>query len=137
MEKTIEKEFNLKESFVLWKQTSEKGQAYFSGVTNDGNKVVGFYVTNKKNPKQPDLQIKKDSEEFASLWCNLSKEEKKYLTGSLKTGEKIVGFFAKEEVEKRPFIRVYFKETETEEPKKKISKREKSEVKLDNNDLPF
>lgn len=136
MEKTIEKEFNLKESFVLWKNTSKEGKAYFTGQAGKGNKVTGFYNTNKKNPKEPDLRvIDKEDKEFASLWCNVGKNEKKYLSGSLKDGKKIVGFFAKVEDEKKPFIRVYLSEDKkTEEPKEtKAAKKEK----VEDNELPF
>lgn len=135
MEKTIEKEFNLKESFVLWKNTSKEGKAYFTGRTDGKSKVTGFYNTNKKNPKEPDLRvIDKEDKSFASLWCNVGKNEKKYLSGTLESGQKIVGFFAKVEDEKKPFIRVYLSEDKkAEEPKAKTTKKEKVEDK----DLPF
>lgn len=132
MEKTIEKEFKLKESFVLWKNTSKEGKAYFTGRTDGKSKVTGFYNTNKKNPKEPDLRIiDKDDKEFASLWCNVGKNEKKYLAGTLKDGKKIVGFFAKAEDEKKPFIRVYLSEDKKEATE--TSKKEKTE----GNELPF
>jgi len=137
MEKTIEKEFNLKESFVLWKNTSKEGKAYFTGQDSEKHKLTGFYNTNKKNPKEPDLRvIDKEDKEFASLWCNVDKKEKKYLSGALKTdGKRIVGFFAKEENEKRPFIRVYLSEDKREEVKEKATS--KTSKKADVKELPF
>lgn len=132
MEKTIEKEFNLKESFVLWKNTSKEGKAYFTGRAGK-DKVTGFYNTNKKNPKEPDLRvIDKEDKEFASLWCNVGKNEKKYLSGSLKEGQKIVGFFAKVEDEKKPYIRVYLSDNKKVETTDKEVKKE-----IDDKDLPF
>lgn len=133
MNNTIEKTFTLKEAFVLWKQTSKEGKPYFTGKDGNGNKVTGFYNTNKKNPKEPDLRlIDVKDEEYASLWCNLSKNDKKYLNGSLKAGEKLVGFFVKEENEKRPFIKVYFREDEQKPVEKKITKKE-----VKDSELPF
>lgn len=139
MDKTIEKTFTLKESFVLWKQESKDGNPYFRGKTPEGAKVTGFYNTKKKNPKEPDLRLidEKDNE-FASLWCNLAKNETtKYLSGSLKTGEKLIGFFAKEDDEKRPFIRVYFKEDETKQEVKKTTKKKEVAKEVDTSELPF
>lgn len=132
MEKTIEKEFNLKESFVLWKNTSKEGKAYFTGRAGK-DKVTGFYNTNKKNPKEPDLRIiDKEDQEYASLWCNVSANEKKYLSGSLKDGNRIVGFFAKVEDEKKPFIRVYLSDNKKVETTKEIKKEE-----IKDEELPF
>ena len=136
MEKTIERTFTLKEAFVLWKATSKEGKLYFTGKDVEGKKVTGFYNTNKKNPKEPDMRlIDEKDEEYASLWCNISKNEKKYLNGSLKEGKKLVGFFAKEENEKRPFVRVYFREDEKTEEKPAKKSEKKKEV--NDSELPF
>ena len=138
MKKTIEKEFNLKESFVLWKSTSKEGKAYFTGRDNEKHKVTGFYNTNKKNPKEPDLRvIDGDDKSFASLWCNLSKNETKYLAGTLEDGSRIVGFFAKEEDEKKPFIRVYLSDDKKQETKTKKNKKEVEVEETEDDKLPF
>ena len=79
-------------------------------------KVIGFFNTNKKNPKEPDIRIyvldEKNNigKEVASLWDSLSKQNVRYLTGITDEKEKLVGFYGNEHEEKRPFIRVYFEE---------------------------
>ena len=53
-EKEVKKgEFDLKESFVLWKQNSKQGTDYLKGITaldehENSISLVGFYNTNKK-----------------------------------------------------------------------------------------
>ena len=115
----VKQEFNLKEAFVLWKQKSERtGAEYLTGKTSDeaAVKLRAFFNTNKKSPKQPDITIYTNDEkgerlEVASLWENVSEETgKRYLTGSTNEKEKLVGFYTKVEDEKRPYIRVYYKQ---------------------------
>lgn len=113
------KEFNLPEAFVLWENTSKAGMKYLSGNTSEElhTKLVGFYNTNKKNPKEPDVRIYDiDSEgnqgnEVCSLWENISKNETRYLTGSTNEQEKIIAFYNNvEENPSRPYIRAYYKQ---------------------------
>lgn len=110
----------LKESFVLWKNMSSKQNEYLSGITstNDSDhlfKLVGYFNTNKKNPKEPDIRIyslndegKQDSE-VASLWESISKNNNRYLTGTTNEKEKLIAFYGNSEDEKRPYIRAYYK----------------------------
>lgn len=108
------KEFNLEEAFVLWKQTSKDGKEYLSGHDLHNNKILGFYNTNKKNPKEPDITVHLINEEgkivkeIASLWANVTENKKEYLTGTTDEKEKLVCFYGKKE--KAPHIRAYFKE---------------------------
>lgn len=119
-ESEVKQEFNLKEAFVLWKKESKAGNDYLNGflVDENGNKVFlnGFFNTNKKNPKEPDIRVVtsvaegEESIEVASLWENVSEGKgTRYLTGSTNDKEKLVGFYGKE-VESRPYIRAYYKE---------------------------
>ena len=114
--------FNLVEAFALWENTSKAGGKYLSGSTHDSKtdlvtKLVGFFNTNKKNPKEPDIRIYsldadgKQDIEVASLWNNVSESKgTSYLTGMTNDKEKLVGFYAKEKVNGRPDIRVYYQE---------------------------
>ena len=52
---------------------------YFTGKTDGGERLVGFFNGKKQNPKEPDVRIYKvDSEckavkeEYCSLWTNAS-----------------------------------------------------------------
>ena len=119
VEKGEVKEFKLPEAFVLWANTSKAGMKYLSGNTSEElhTKLVGFYNTNKKNPKEPDIRIYDiDSEgnqgnEVCSLWENISKNETRYLTGSTNEQEKIIAFYNNvEENPSRPYIRAYYKQ---------------------------
>ena len=115
-------EFDLKESFVLWKETAKSGTNYLKGYvpktdkTNSVN-LVGFYNTNKKNPKEPDIRIYnidsegKQDKEVCDLWETVSKNEKRYLTGLTDDKEKIIAFYTdrQNEVGTRPYIRAYYK----------------------------
>lgn len=115
------KGFTLKEAFVLWKKTAKSGLEYLTGYTLDenGNKTYlnGFFNAKKENPKAPDIRILtaanegEESVEVASLWENVSEGKgTRYLTGSTNEKEKIVAFYGKENEEKRPYIRAYYKE---------------------------
>lgn len=114
--KEEKKGFDLKEAFVLWKNESKKtpGYYYLAGfVSNeDKTKLKGFFNTDKKNPKEPDIRVYTEIEgklvEVASLWTNIDKNEKKYVTGTTDEHEKLVGWFGQENQEARPFLRVYY-----------------------------
>ena len=116
--KEVKQEQNLKEVFVLWRQKSKEGNEYLSGNISDEDKakLVGFFNTNKKNPNEPDIRVftqtekKEDQVQVASLWANVSQNDKKYLTGTTNENEKLVAFYGKENEEKRPYIRAYYKE---------------------------
>lgn len=121
--KEQEKEFNLKESFVLWKEKSKAGINYLKGFTSlDKNKkrfrLVGFYNTIKKNLNEPDIRIYNINEEgkkekkVCDLWETVSKKEKRYLTGKTAQDKKIIAFYTEEQnIEgTRPYIRAYFKD---------------------------
>lgn len=118
-EKEVKKgEFDLKESFVLWKEKAKSGTDYLKGYGLEGKiKLVGFYNTNKKNPKEPDIRIYnindegKQDKEVCDLWETVSKNEKRYLTGSTDDKEKIIAFYTEEQNKEgtRPYIRAYYK----------------------------
>lgn len=119
--KEVKQEFTLKEAFVLWKKTSKSGNDYLNGylVSEDGNKVFlnGFFNSNKKNPKEPDIRVVtsvnegEESIEVATLWESVSEEKgTRYLTGKTNDKEKLVAFYGKEHQEARPYIRAYYKE---------------------------
>lgn len=107
----------LKEAFALWLHTSKAGNEYLSGSCDEsiGNtKVVGYFNSMKKNPKEPDIRVYSlDAEgnqdkEIADLWQNTSKNDSVYLSGTSDENEKLVGFYGDKKEEKRPYIRVYF-----------------------------
>ena len=119
VEKGEERKFDLTQAFVLWEDTSKAGRKYLNGRTSeelDSTKLVGFYNTNKKNPKEPDIRIyvedsKGEREEVCSLWENISKNETRYLTGITNEQEKIIAFYNNvEEHPNRPYIRAYYKQ---------------------------
>ncbi|MBR0369969.1 MAG: hypothetical protein IJH63_04510 [Methanobrevibacter sp.] len=111
---------DLKECFALWEQTSKDGKTeYLSGKTSGDNpfRIVGFYRTVKKNPKQPDIIVfekvekGKDRNQVASLWETTSKVGKAYLTGHTNSNEKIIAFYNDNtEDGKYPYIRAYYKD---------------------------
>lgn len=115
-----ERKDELKECFVLWRHTSKTGNYYLTGQTskdvNGGIRLVGYFNSKKKNPKEPDVRVYEiDSEgkqgnEVADLWANVSKNENKYFTGMTNDKEKLVGFYGDENKELRPYIRVYFQQ---------------------------
>ena len=114
-------EFNLKEAFVLWKDTAKSGTNYLKGsiIEEKENKtsLVGYFNTNKKNPKEPDVRIYcineegKQDKEVCDLWETVSKVEKRYLTGITDDKERIIAFYTEEQNKEgtRPYIRAYYK----------------------------
>lgn len=122
---------NENQILALWKQTSKDGNSFLSS-----KEYVGFYNSNKKNPKEPDLRVyKKDEngkigkESLLDMWCNPTKDGKgKYLTGKI-SGRKVVGFITKEwtEESKKPYLSVYYSdEVETKAaPKQEAPKKPK------------
>ena len=117
--KEVKQEVQLKEAFVLWKKTAKSGKDYLNGffINGNGDKefLTGFFNTNKKNPKEPDIRVYtsvaegEESVEVAGLWENISKNEKRYLTGMTNEKEKLVAFYGKNE--KAPYIRAYYKDS--------------------------
>ena len=113
----VKQEVKLAEAFVLWKKKAKSGLDYFTGMDLNKERLVAFYNSTKKNPKEPDVRIYtvndegKQDKEVASLWENVSETTgKRYLTGSTDEKEKLVAFYGKEDEEKKPYIRAYFKE---------------------------
>lgn len=113
---STENKFNLKEAFALWE--NKKGdKIYYTGKTAGDKSVrlVGFINDDKKNPKQPDLQVYEQAEkgekktQVSSLWINKSKAGKLYYSGQDNENQKLVGF-ANEDTQdgKYPSIRVYY-----------------------------
>ena len=105
------------EAFVLWLHKSKVDNEYLSGLTTaeNGNvRLVGYFNTNKKNPKEPDIRVYSlngegnQDIEVADLWENESKQYTRYLSGTTNDKEKLVGFYGDKKEEKRPYIRVYF-----------------------------
>lgn len=135
----VKKEY-AKELFSLWEKTSKKGEKYLE------NKLLkGFYNTNKKNPKEPDLRIHKVEVngdlggEYASIWCNVSKAGNKYLAGHINDEKKtkLIGFINKETKDgKLPKVRIYTQEEYDKFNKKSNVKDTKDEV-INSDDLPF
>lgn len=120
-EEVKKSEFNLKECFILWKNKAKSGLDYLSGKTVDETqvKLIAYYNTNKKNPNEPDIRVYSKNEEgkkdieVASLWETIGRSDKRYLTGSTNEKEKLVGWYSKLDDEKQPYIRVYYKEDDT------------------------
>jgi len=121
VEKTEVKEVKkeLKDCMTLWLHESANNTKYLTGICADGIiKLVGFFNSNKENPKQPDIQIymvdeegKREDKPCCTLWENIDKNEKRYLSGSTNENEKVVGWYRDiSENEKRPYINVYYSE---------------------------
>ena len=115
--KTEKKEVELTEAFALWLHKSKNGNEYLSGSSDEsiGNaRLVGYFNTMKKNPKEPDIRIYTldpeghQDKEVADLWENESKNKTRYLSGTSDEKEKLVGFYGDKKEEKRPYISVYF-----------------------------
>ena len=112
-------EFDLEEAFVMWNHKAKSGIEYLTGSVGK-MKLIGFFNKEKKNEKEPDIRIytiendEISKEEVASLWNNLSKSKKYYLTGYDNENIKLLGFYNDSLIEfpNRPYIRVYFRESE-------------------------
>ena len=148
---TQKKEFNLKQALTLWIYKSKKGSKYLSGVTEQDDKITGFFNKEKQNPKEPDIRLYTRDEEgntskevFCSLWCNVKDgSDKKYLSGKI-DDKRVVGFFnSKAEVNGIiPYINIYFSEdseqTKIEEKLPKFEKKEPEYEEIqEDDDLPF
>lgn len=113
VEKGVEKENNLKESFVLWKNVSKNNVEYLKGYTSGGTDLVAYFNTNKKNPKEPDIRVYCEVEgensvvEVCSLWDTISKNNTRYLTGVTNENERIIAFY--DGTNNRPYIKAYYK----------------------------
>lgn len=109
---------DLREAFALWEK--KKGErVYYTGKTagDDPINIVAFVNTNKKNEKQPDINIYESGEkdekkpELATLWKNTSKAGKTYYSGYTNDKEKLIAFINGNTAEgKYPAIRVYYKD---------------------------
>lgn len=132
--KTVEKkqEFTMQEVFALWKKDSKKGEPYFTGKSAEGVYLRGFFNTNKKNPKEPDLRVYinndgLEKEPLISMWCNVSANGKKYLTGKIGK-QRVVGFINEGKNDKAPYVRCYLSEDKQQklpdvDDSKKINKK--------------
>ena len=121
MNKTNRQQENLKEIFALWKRQSKAGNTYFSGKNSIGENIVGFFNTNKKNPKEPDLKVyyyageEIAKEPVLSMWCNVSNNGKKYLTGKIDK-HRYIGFINGDDQDgKHPYVRIYLREEQAQE----------------------
>lgn len=109
---------DLREAFALWEK--KKGdRVYYTGKTAGKVPInlVAFVNTNKKNEKQPDINIYESGEkddkkpELATLWKNTSKAGKTYYSGYTNDKEKLIAFINGNTAEgKYPAIRVYYKD---------------------------
>lgn len=133
--------------FAMWKNEGKNGKPYFTGKLEDGTKLTGFYNTDKKNMKEPDIRIYKvdgnnkiEGEEFVSLWCNSTKDgKKKYLSGKV-DGKRVVGFIREKATGKLPYFTVYWADEDlpqAEAPKKSAKKDEPKYEEAVDQDLPF
>ena len=112
---SVNKDTNLIECITLWIHESKNGVEYLSGNLSDelrGGRVIGFFNSKKKNPKEPDVRVysvDKDGNqdvEIASLWENISIAENRYLLGKTNENENIIGFYDEKQA-KKPYIRIY------------------------------
>lgn len=109
---------NLEEAFALW-ETKKGDTVYMTGKTAGDKPVrlVAFINEEKKNPKQPDIQVYIQADkgvkktQVASLWLNKSKSGKDYFSGQDNENKKLVGFVNDDtQGGKYPSLRVYFSE---------------------------
>lgn len=109
---------NLEEAFALW-ETKKGETVYMTGKTAGDKPVrlVAFINEEKKNPKQPDIQVYIQADkgvkktQVASLWLNKSKAGKDYFSGQDNENKKLVGFVNDDtQGGKYPSLRVYFSE---------------------------
>ena len=118
IKETEKKGSKLVESFALWLNKSKAGNEYLTGKLSEklgSGKLVGYFNTNKKNPKEPDIRIytldteNKNDKEIADLWDSVSETTgNEYLTGTSDEQERLIGFYGEKNA-KTPYIRVYFK----------------------------
>lgn len=125
--KTKKTDNTMNQCFSLWRMKSKKGGYYFSGkIAESQEKIVAFYNTNKKNPKEPDIRVyASDNTEICicSMWCNVSERTgKKYMSGIIKPVEdapeiRVVGFINEKATpkNKQPYLNVYYQEDKKEE----------------------
>lgn len=132
------KEFNMEQVFAVWKHKAKTGKTFLSGTG-----IIGFYNTNKKNPKEPDVRFYETDREgkakkavYCSMWSNKSeKTGKTYLSGKLDDGTRVVGFVYQGTNEKAPYLSVYYSlESESQD---KESENVFEPLVNDEEDLPF
>lgn len=133
-------EFKMEQVFAMWKNQGKNGKTYFTGKHGDV-KLIGFYNTTKKNPKEPDIRVYELNQDgeltddvFVSLWCNVSANGKKYLSGKL-DDKRLVGFINTNASEKQPYFSVYYSD-DAKKPEKKESGSDFVEAPKEE-DLPF
>lgn len=151
---TEQKTFTLAPEFSLWKRTTKNGnKPYFTGKTEDGRYLVGFYNTKKKNPKEPDLRVYfqgNSGEEINdkvgyAIWHNVNeKTGKEYFSGvyfdeNENTPKlKIVGFKSKSNSEKAPALNFFTRVEKEDKPGNVFEEQAKQNSSTDDNDeLPF
>lgn len=109
---------DLRECIVLWEK-NKNGLKFYSGKTVGDfvKNVVAFITKDKKEKKQPDLNIylsaenKDESICIVTLWLHESKNGKKYYSGYDNDKEKLIAFFNHNTQNgKYPSIRVYYKD---------------------------
>ena len=118
----------------LWKNVKKEGEkteTYFTGKGLTGKGFIGYWVSYKQNPKEPDMRIYERNSDgskgnvFLSLWGKVAKNGNKYLSGKL-NDRWVIAFIDKDanEENKHPYIKVYYQEPATP-------------VKLQDDDMPF
>lgn len=108
-------EKQLERCAVLFQHTSKNGVSYLSGKEEgDGMKLIGFYNTQKKNPKQPDIEIyesledgQRSKESLIALWT-----KEKCATGYDNEKHKLVAFFNTSKDGKHRILNVYYQKGE-------------------------
>lgn len=117
----VKKEWNLEEAFALWAKHSKDGSKYYEGIDCNGNKLIAFINSKKKNPKEPDIQVNevigegnkgRKLKQVAALWSKEAKNKNVYLSGNTTEKEYLVGWYNKHATKEnmQPSIRVYFQE---------------------------
>lgn len=117
MKKGKETKKELESAFSLWENVGKNKKEYLTGIDCNDHKLLGFYNTDKRNEKEPDIKVYElnDKNEIgvnvASLWKNESKDKQvKYLSGVTSDNEKIVAFYNDDTSNNKPLIRAYFKD---------------------------
>lgn len=140
------KKSRLDQVFALWKRTGKNGSTFFTGKL-DGQNITAFYVTNKKNLKEPDMRVytrdengNLSREPVVSLWCNATKTGKKILSGKI-DGKRVVGFINTNGKENQPYVSVYWSDESNapQKDEKPVPKKEekKPDPKKTEDELPF